>query len=158
MDTGYCRHLSESVPATEAIPFEADYRQRLSAETVDHCDLTNIIQEIIELRLLSDEWKRVFEQAYERIPANKRIIDGDVMVFLYCELEDFEMDAKFLLPKPYPLYEIVMSLEILGRLKRYDEAAEVVKICRKGLKSRYGKAEKRMMRKAIRDISRSRSN
>ena len=143
-------HLFEVVPKTDPVSFETESRQRLtSAEVVYHGDLTSIIAEIDVLDKMSEEWKTVFEQAYEKIPLHKRIYARDAMVYLYCAFDDYETAAKFLPPKPYTLHEIRTAMHVLLRLKRFPEAEGVVRICRERLPAYEGWEAERVLWKAL---------
>jgi hypothetical protein len=95
--------------------------------------LSNLIYEIDCLGKMTDEWRAVFEQAYEKIPLNKRIYARDAMVYLHCALDDYETAAKFLPTKPHTIHEITVAMQVWLRLKRFPEAEAVVQICQERL-------------------------
>jgi tetratricopeptide (TPR) repeat protein len=143
-------HLFEPVLETEPVSFEMESLQRLlSAETLYHGDLSGLIFEIAELNKLSEEWKTVFELAYEKIPLNKRIYARDAMVYLYCAFDDYETAAKFLPPKPYTTHEITTAMHVFLRMERFPEAEAVVRICREQLPANNGWEEELALRKAM---------
>ena len=112
-------HLFEPVPQTEPVSFEMESLQRLlSATTLYHRDLSTLIYEIADLGKLSEEWKAVFELAYEKIPLNKRIYARDAMMYLYRAFGDREMARKFLPLKPYTPWEIRVAKWVKKRKAR----------------------------------------
>jgi len=143
-------HLFEVVPRTEPVSFEMESLQRLLAvETLYHGDLSALIYEIGGLGKMSEEWKTVFEQAYEKIPLNKRIHARDSMMYLYLAFDDYETAAKFLPLKPYTTHEITVAMQVWLRLKRFHEAEAVVQLCRERLPANEGWEDELPLRKAM---------